>query len=134
MELSRVLYVPYQLIRRPLAVVDRHAVSKLSAGNPVRDAYRGALNVADTVMGLVLDEPDLVAADALKRFRPNLDEPLDQEPAVEHVPSPADEQRRQAFAQKEDQVTRSNQGLAAMQRDLARMRAVVDAREHTETD
>ena len=46
----------------------------------------------------------------------------------------ADKQRRREFSKKEGQVARANHSPAAMKRDLARMHAVVDAREHAEGD
>ena len=61
MQLSRYLYVPYQLVRQPLAAIDRHALSKLPTGNLVRTTYRDVLGVADRVMALVLNEPGLAS-------------------------------------------------------------------------
>lgn len=136
MELGRVLYVPYQLVRRPLAAVDRRAVSKLAPENPIRGAYRGALGVADTMMAMLLDEPGLAGADTLEPERrvDDLADVADVEDVEEHESSPTEEQRRKAFAKKEDQVTRANHSPAAMQRDLARMHAVVEAREHSDAE
>ncbi len=70
MQLSRYLYVPYQLVRQPLAAIDRHALSKLPTGNLVRSTYRDVLGVADRVMALVLNEPGLAShADAASSGR-----------------------------------------------------------------
>lgn len=138
MQLSRYLYVPYQLVRQPLAAVDRHALSKLPAGNLVRSTYRDALGMADRVMALVLNEPGLATATATTTRRSAPAETGQQEkqtpPPADDTPSVAEKQRRRAFAKKEEQVARANHSPAAMKRDLARMQAVVDAREHAQDD
>ena len=144
MQLSRYLYVPYQLVRRPLAVVDKHAVSRLAPENRIRTTYRDALGAADTVMALILGEPGLAGSRESDRVRSTEDgkvsheqepdEQMPDEPVSDHAASVADDQRRKAFAQKEERVARANRSPAAMKRDLARMHAVVEAREHSAVD
>jgi hypothetical protein len=127
MELGRVLSVPYQLVRRPLDLVDRHAIAKLPPGSPIRHAYRGALQAADTVMSLVGNRPPSTKPDAEDPVRPAAKE-TSSEPV-----SQSEEQRREAFAHKTADITRGNRSPATMNRDLARMHAVVQAREEQET-
>jgi hypothetical protein len=138
-QLGRIMFLPYQLVRRPLGVIDEHAMQRLSSDNPLRAVYEAGLRMADTAAALLLDEPGLVGSDALKRAAdaPSGDsgEAAPDESTVESPKrSPererAEEQRRHDFAVKEEQVTRSNRSPATMARDLNRVRAVEEAREH----
>lgn len=142
MELGQVLYLPYQLIRRPLATVDRYAVRRLSPGNPVRSTFTSMLGVADAAMSSLLDGPTPTGVETISEppgsdHQGGEDESAGAQPAggapVERTPDP-DEQRRRDFARKQGQVTRANHTAAAMRRDLARMDAVVEAREALERD
>jgi hypothetical protein len=133
MDLGSALYLPYQLVRQPFVAVDRYAVSRLSPDNPVRGAYEGALGLADAMMARVLDElrPGGTGAPPEPAQPQSAHPEPASEPAAEPV-SAADEQRREAFAHKADDAVRGNHSPAAMQRDLARMQAVVEARESQE--
>jgi hypothetical protein len=130
MQLTNLVVLPYQLVRRPLDAVDRYAVSRLSPQNPIRSTYRDVLGAADTLMALLVGAPGLVDAPAAE---PDFTAE-DVDPAPAESTTKADEQRRKDFAQKEEQVTRANHSPAAIGRDLARMRAVVEAREHEGTE
>jgi hypothetical protein len=138
-QLGRIMYLPYQLVRRPLGVIDEHAVRRLSSDNPLRTVYEAGLRMADTAAALLLDEPGLVGSDELKRDadapsggsdQAVPDQPTAESPQRSPERQRAEEQRRHDFAVKEEQVTRSNRSPATMARDLNRVRAVEEAREH----
>jgi hypothetical protein len=78
-------------------------------------------------MSLVGNRPSSTNLDAARRARSAADE-TSSEPV-----SPSHEQRREAFAHKTADITRGNRSPATMDRDLARMHAVVQAREEQET-
>lgn len=129
---DRLVFLPYRLIRPPLAMIDEHAIKKLPVGNPVRELYHAGLKLADGIArvdrprsaeserpsGGVDDEPDDRATAA------------DEVDEVDEVDEQAQEQRRQEFEAKVDQVTRSNHSPAKMARELAMVRAAEEAREH----
>jgi len=138
-QLGRILYLPYQLVRRPLGVIDEQAIRRLSSNNRVRAVYEGGLRMADTAAARLLDEPGLIGSGALKRDadqapRHAADEAEPEQAAESRQRSPererAEEQRRRDFAAKEEQVMRSNRRPATMARELTRERAVEQAREH----
>lgn len=137
---DRLLYLPYQLIRRPLAVLDEHAIKKLPSGNPVRELYHAGLRLADGIVrvdrshsaepgraGDDVAEPDSGAAedDAAEP-----DQGAEEREQAEAEREQAEEQRRHEFAKKEEQITRGNRSPAKMARELAQLRAAEEAREH----
>jgi hypothetical protein len=126
---DRLIFLPYRLIRPPLAVIDEHAIKRLPSGNPVRELYHAGLRLADGIARV--DRPHPAATD----------EPTDQfddsdigEDAADDTTdaelAQADEQRRKDFAKKEEQITRGNRSPATMARELAQARAAEEAREH----
>jgi len=134
---DRLLFLPYQLIRGPLAVLDEHAIKKLPSGNPVRELYHAGLRFADGIARVDRPRPPEaeVAAEELDETDGGAVEPVEDEASVDDLQAEAEreqaeEQRRQDFAKKEEQITRGNRSPATMARELAQLRAAEEAREH----
>lgn len=131
---DRLIHLPYQLIRRPLAVIDDYAVKKLPTGNLVRELYHAGLRFADQVGGVdrsgspagrepAQDDPEGSSVRGGKGASPET-------PSRDAAREQAEEQRHQEFSAKIDEVTRSNHSPAKMARELAQVRAAEQARDH----
>jgi hypothetical protein len=133
---DQLLFLPYQLIRRPLAALDEHAIKKLPSGNPVRELYHAGLRLADGVVGVDRPRPSETdeASDEVAETG-GVVEAVEDEVSVDDLQAEAEreqaeEQRRRDFAKKEEQITRGNRSPATMARELAQLRAAEEARDH----
>ena len=133
MHAQRYLYLPYQLARRPLDLVDEKLMHRLPEGTPPRVLFDRVLETVDRIATRILTEQahaSLSVPDRQQSAAPSSAERAATHDTADDARAEARAARVESMKAKQHTDTRSNKNLKTIRQSVARTEAVVEAREH----